>query len=675
MAQRKSYRQVYQKNKSRTRLFSVLKLLGFSFLFVFFILSIIFIFYARDLPRPEKFTEKQFIQSTKIYDRTGQVLLYEIYGEEKRTLVSLDKIPEHLKQAVITTEDANFYSHFGIDLQGIMRSVLINLQIQEPIYGGSTIPQQLIRSTFFSTEKTLERKTREIVLALELDRRYPKDQILEWYLNQVPFGSNCYGVEAASRTFFEKSVSEISVAEAAILASLIKAPSYLSPYGSQKDELMARKNYILGKMAEAGFLTEYRAEEIKKEEIEFTSRPVQIKAPYFTLWVKQQITEKYGEEFLREQGLKVYTSLDWDLQEAAEAAAKQGLEWNKNYNARNAGLVAIDPKTGEVLALTVGDGDYYASPYPEDCTPGDDCMFDPKFNVVVGTAKNPGRQPGSAFKPFVYVTAFKKGYSASTTVTDEKTNFGLWGNEEYIPQNYDEQYRGEVTLRTALAQSINVPSIKVLYLAGLEEEIDNLAINNFSGLENILLKGLERSIETARDLGISTLNKPLSAYGPAIVLGGGEAKLLEMTSAYGVFATEGLKVSPVTILKVEDQQGNIIEENKKSTKRVLEKETARMINDILSDNEARSPMFGLRSFLYFEDFQVAAKTGTTQDYKDAWTIGYTPFISVGVWAGNNNNASMAEKPAVVIAGSIFHSFMEKALLKHPQENFNPPGDS
>ncbi len=644
MAQRKLYRQVYQKNKSRARFFSVLKLLEFSFLLVFFVLSIIFIFYARDLPRPEKFTEKQFAQSTKIYDRTGQILLYEIYGEEKRTLVGLDQIPECLRQAVIATEDTNFYSHFGIDLRGIIRSILINLQIQEPIYGGSTIPQQLIRSTFFSTEKTIERKTREIVLALELDRRYSKDQILEWYLNQVPFGSNCYGVETASQTFFEKSVSEISIAEAAILASLIKAPSYLSPYGSHKDELLTRKNYVLGKMTKAGFLTEHQEEEAKKEELKFTERPIQIKAPYFTLWVKQQITEKYDEEFLRKQGLKVYTSLDWELQESAEAAAKQGLEWNKSYNAHNAGLVAIDPKTGEVLALTVGDGDYYAPPYPEDCTSGVDCMFDPKFNVVVGTAENPGRQPGSAFKPFVYATAFKEGYNDKDTVIDEETNFGVWGDKEYIPQNYDEKFRGEVTLRQALAQSLNVPSVKVLVnLCGDSPE-----------------ESIENVVKTAEDLGITTLSPP---FGPSIVLGGWEVKLLEMTSAYGVFATEGLRVSPVTILKIEDQKGKIIEENKKSTKRVLGEETARLVNDILSDNEARAPMFGSRSLLYFKDFQVAAKTGTTQDYKDAWTIGYTPSISVGVWAGNNNNTSMAEKPAVVIAGSIFHSFMEKALLK------------
>jgi penicillin-binding protein 1A len=676
MAQRKLYRQVYQKNKDRTRLFSILKLFGFSFLFAIFAVSIVFIFYAKDLPRPEKFTEKQFVQSTKIYDRTGQVLLYEIYGEEKRTLVGLDQIPEHLKQAVIATEDANFYNHFGIDLQGILRSVLINLQLQEPVYGGSTIPQQLIRSTFFSTEKTIERKTREIVLALELDRRYSKDQILEWYLNQVPFGSNCYGVEAASQTFFDKPVSEISTAEAAILASLIKAPSYLSPYGSHKDELLVRKDYVLDKMTEAGFLTKEQTEEAKKEELEFTEKPIQIKAPYFTLWVKQQLIEKYGEngeEFLRKEGLRVYTSLDWELQEAAETAARQGIEWNKNYNAHNAGLVAISPKTGEVLALTVGNGDYYASPYPEGCTPGDDCMFDPKFNVVIGTESNPGRQPGSAFKPFVYATAFKQGYTSTTTVSDEKTNFGVWGeNEEYLPQNYDQKFRGMVSLREGLAQSLNIPSIKTLFLAGTDSLVEKLTTNDFTGKEETFVKGLERSIKTAKDMGITTLNQPLSSYGPSIVLGGGEVKLLDITSAYGVFAAEGLRVSPVIILKIEDQQGNVIEENKKSAKRVLEKETARMINDILSDNEARTPMFGPRSNLYFQDFQVAAKTGTTQNYKDAWTVGYTPSISVGVWAGNNDNTPMAKKPAVVIAGSIFHNFMEKALLKYPKENFNPP---
>ncbi len=671
MVQRVRNPKIYKKSRGKRFVF-ILKICGFGILFLFSIVFIVFIFFAKDLPRPEKFTEKQFIQSTKIYDRTGEILLYEIYGEEKRTIVPLEKIPKYLQEAVVATEDADFYYHFGVDFKGIIRSVLINFRIMEPVYGGSTIPQQLIRSTFFSNEKTVKRKTREIILSLELDRRYSKEEILEWYLNQIPFGSNCYGAEAASQTFFGKPVSEISIAESAVLAALVQAPSHLSPYGPNKTELLARKDYVLDRMVKEQYLTSEKAEETKKEEIKFVEKPIQIKAPYFTLWIKQNLIDKYGEDFLRREGLKVYTTLDWDLQEKAEKIVAEGVEQNKIYNAYNAGLVAIDPDTGEVLAMTVGTGDYYSPSYPEDCTSGVNCLFDPKFNVVVGTKNNPGRQPGSAFKPFVYVTAFEKGYTATTTVLDAETNFGIWGDKEYIPKNYTGRFYGLVTLRRALSQSLNIPSIKVLYLAGLENEIESLEINDFSGMENIFVKGLEKSIETAEGLGITTLNKPLSFYGPALVLGGGEVKLLEMVSAYGVFATEGLKVKTSGILKIEDRKGNIIEENKNTPLRVLEKEPARLINDILSDNESRTPMFGPNSALYFKDYEVAAKTGTTQDSKDAWTIGYTPSIVVGVWAGNNNNTSMANQPAVVIAGPIFHRFMEEALAKYPKENFNKP---
>lgn len=673
MAIRRYYRKTYQKNKRGGKMFFIFKFLGIIFLFIAFSFLFLFIFYAKDLPRPEKFTERQFIQSTKIYDRTGQVLLYEVYGEEKRTLVSLEKVPEYFKQAVIVTEDVNFYRHFGIDINGILRSVLINLKIKEPIYGGSTIPQQLIRSTFFSTEKTIKRKIREIVLALELDRRYSKEQILEWYLNQIPFGSNSYGVEAASQTYFAKSVENLSLPEAATLAALIQAPSYLSPYGGNKEELFKRKDYVLERMVSGGVLTKAEAEEAREGEVIFVEKPVKILAPYFTLWVKQQIEEKYSEDFLRREGLKIYTTLDWELQEIAEKVTREGIERNKDYNAYNAGLVAINPKTGEVLAMTVGNGDYYASPFPENCIAGIDCLFDPKFNVVVGTKTSPGRQPGSAFKPFVYATAFKKGYNASTTVTDEETNFGVWGDKEYIPQNYDERFRGKVTLRQGLAQSLNVPSIKVLYLAGAENVLENLTINNFIGQEKVLLGGLKNSIETAKDMGVTTLDKPLYFYGPSIVLGGGEVKLLDITSAYGVFATEGLRIPPVSILRIEGQGGNILEENKKTQKRVLSGEVARLINDILSDNEARTPIFGPRSHLYFENYQVAAKTGTTDDFRDCWTIGYSPSIVVGVWVGNNNNEPMIRKqPAATVAGPIFRSFMEKVLLKYPKESFQKP---
>ena len=630
---------------NKIRLF--LKISIFCFLFFIFGFLFLFFYYAKDLPRPEVFTERQLFQSSKIYDRTGQIVLYEIYGEEKRTWVPLKDIPEYLKQAVIAAEDANFYHHFGVDLKGVARAILEDLRIGKPVYGGSTIPQQLIRSTFFSTEKTAQRKIREIILALELDRRYSKDQILEWYLNQIPFGQNTYGAEAASQTYFGKPVSEISLSEAATLAALIMAPSRLSPYGENKKELLARKDYVLDRMKTAGYLGKERAETVKKEEIKFVEKKIEIKAPYFTLWVKQQLEEKFGEDLLVKNGLKIYTSLDYELQKIAEEAVKKGIERNKNYNAHNAGLVVISPKSGEVLAMTVGTGDYYATPEPENCQSGVNCLFDPQFNVVVGTEKNPGRQPGSALKPFVYATAFEKNYNDKTVVVDEPTNFGIWGGIEYIPQNYDGFFRGPVTLRQGLAQSLNIPSVKVLlYLAGLED-----------------------SIKTAQDCGITTL-KPL--FGPSIVLGGKEVNLLEITSAYGVFANDGLQVPPTSVLKIEDQFGNIIEENKKTPKRVLESKVVKLINDILSDNEARAPIFGLKSSLYFENAEVAVKTGTTQNYRDGWTIGYTPSLSVGVWVGNNNNAPMSKEPGVVLAGPIFHEFLEKALLKYPKENFPKP---
>lgn len=669
MAKRQYQRNIYRKGRYEFRL--ILKILSV-LLFVFISgLLIFFWYYAKDLPRPEIFTERQLAQSTKIFDRTGQVLLYEIYGEEKRTCVSIEIIPEYLKEAVIAAEDANFYHHFGVDLKGILRAILADLKIGKAVYGGSTIPQQLIRSTFLSTEKTAERKFREIILALELDRRYPKEQILEWYLNQVPFGQNAYGVEAASQTYFQKSVSEINLGEAAVLASLIQAPSRLS---LNKKELFARKDYILDRMVIEKYITKEEAEKTKKEEVKITEKRIDIKAPYFTLWIKQELEERYGEDFLRYKGLRVYSSLDWDLQQTAEDIVRRGVEKNKIYNAYNGGLVASNPKTGEILAMTVGKGDYYASSSPEGCSAGVDCLFDPQFNVAVGTEMNPGRQPGSAFKPFVYATVFKKDYDDKTQVLDEATNFGLWGDKEYLPQNYDGRFRGWVSLREGLAQSLNIPSIKVLYLIGSENKIDKLEINDFKDQEKTLLEGLKASLETSQQMGITTLTKPLSSYGPAIVLGGGEVKLLEMVSAYGVFANDGVKVTPVSILKIEDSTGNVIEENQRTGIRVLPSKTARLINDILSDNTARAPIFGLNSKLYFPNYQVAAKTGTTQNYRDGWAIGYTPSIAIGVWVGNNNNEPIKEEPGIVVAGPIFHEFMEKILPEYSQEQFLKPGD-
>ena len=625
------FRMIYRKIFKRVlKDVSWLKALGFCFLIGLVSASLLFVSYIRDLPRPEKFTEKETAQSTKIYARDGKTLLYEIYGEEKRTVVPLDQISDHLKNAIIASEDADFYNHQGISLKGIARAILTDIKLFTPSQGASTITQQLVRSSYLSLEKTGARKTKEIILALELERRYSKDEILEFYLNQIPFGQNAYGAQAASQTYFQKDAKDISLAEAALLTSLIKAPSRLSPYGSNKDELMTKKDYVLKRMEELKFISSQEAIAAKEEIIEFAKIDQFIKAPHFTIWIKGILEEKYGEDFLREKGAKIYTSLDWDLQEYAEKVVEERVKINQDYLSSNAAVVIIDPKTGEILSM-VGSKDFFADSYPENCQPGKNCLFEPQFNVALS-----GRQPGSSFKPIVYATAFEKGFDDKTVVNDEKTNFGIWGGKEYIPRNYDGYFRGLVTLRQALAQSLNIPSIKVLM---------NLA-------------GLEDSIQMAESLGITTLNAP---FGPSIVLGGYETKLLEMVSAYSAFANNGSWLKPAPILKIEDNQGNIIEEMKSTPRRVLSAKTAALINNILSDNDSRAPIFGSRSVLFFEGYPVAAKTGTTQSYRDGWTIGYTPSIAIGVWTGNNDNTPTRKEPGIVFAGPIFHQIMEKVL--------------
>lgn len=628
---KKHYKKVYRRNSGR-EIGPLWKKIA-SFLFLALIGGIIlglsiFIYYAKDLPRPEKFTERPFSEPTRIYDRTGEVVLYTVYGEEKRDIVSLDEIPEHLIYAVVATEDENFYSHFGIDIKGIARSIVANIRSGRAAQGGSTISQQLIRSTFLSGEKTISRKVREAILTIELERRYSKDEILEFYLNQIPFGQNAYGVEAAAQTFFNKSVSEVSITESAILASLIRSPSSLSPYGPNRESLIVRKNYVLDRMASIDYITREEADELKEEVIEFSAITQLLKAPHFTLDVVAYLNRKYGEEYLRTRGLKVYTTIDWDLQREAERMVKERAETNKYYGAYNSSLVALDPSTGEILSL-VGSVDYFKDPFPEGCVSGRTCLFDPYPNV----ATRP-RQPGSTFKPFVYADAFKKGYTDQTEVEDEPIQIG-----NYAPGNYDGRFRGTVTLREALAQSLNIPAIKVL-----------------SELTNI-----NDSLKTTADLGITTLNQPASYYGLSLVLGGGEVTLLEMTSAYGTFATGGSAIPPSSILKITDSSGKIIEENKPSPRKVLNSDVAEMISDILSDNEARSPAFGSNSALNIPG--VSVKTGTTQDYKDGWTVGYNSSLAVGVWSGNNNNASMINGPGVVVAAPIWREFFNYALTK------------
>ncbi len=644
MPTRKIYRQTFAENRVKKGVFRLLKIAGGLILVLTLTVFSLFLYYGKDLPRPEKFTERQLFQPTRIYDRSGEVLLSQIYGEEKRELITLEEVPEYLKQVVLVAEDANFYRHFGLDWKGIIRSLLVDLKLGELTQGGSTISQQLIRSSFLTNEKTAERKIKEIILTLDLERRFSKDQILEFYLNQIPFGHNCYGVQCASKAYFQKPVSETSLPEAAILVSLIRAPSRLS---QNQDQLLQRKDYLLDRMFQERYLTEAEVEELKSQEIKFA--PLEeinpVKAPHFVLEIKDYLINRYGENYLKREGLKIYTTLDWELQEKAEEVVKEWAKTNEYYNAHNATLVSIDPRTGQVLSM-VGSKDFFGEATPTGCDPDQNqCLFAPQFNV----ATLGKRQPGSAFKPFAYFTAFEKGYTPQTLIWDVKTNFETVQNKEYIPENYTKKFGGLITLKEALAQSINVPSVKVLYLAGGED-----------------------TMETAKKTGITTLKDPFSYYGLPLVLGGGAVTLSEMVSAYGVFATEGYKAPLTSILKIEDAQGRILEEYKTSPKKILESYPCRLINDILSDNLARAPLFGANSALYFKDYQVAAKTGTTQNYIDAWTIGYSPTIVTGVWVGNNDNSPMAEKPGISLAGPIFHSFMETALVKYPSGEFEKP---
>lgn len=600
----------------------------FSAIIILFLITIIvglslFLYYTKDFPRPDSLSEKSFVEPTRIYDRTGEVILYTVYGEEKRDIVALDDIPDHLVHAVVSIEDADFYSHSGLDFKGIARSILENLKNWNRSQGGSTISQQLIRNTFLTGDKTISRKVREIILTLELERRYSKDEIMEFYLNQIPFGGNAYGVEAAAQTFFNKSVSDLEVQESAIIASIIRSPSRLSPYGNHIEELMARKDYTLDRMAYLGYLSEAEAQQYKEKEITFSPSAQLLRAPHFTLEIVQYLEQTYGEEYLKTQGLKVYTSIDWELQQKAEEIVKKNAQNNLRYNAHNLALSAVDPNNGEVLAM-VGSVDYFKDPFPEGCTPGKSCRFEPYPNV----AERP-RQPGSAFKPFVYADAFKKGYTDKTIVIDEPINYN-----GYSPKNYDGMYRGAVTLRSALAQSLNVPAVRVL------AEMTNVA----------------DSIKTASDFGITTLTRPPSFYGLPLVLGGGEVTLLEMTSAYGVFASDGYANPPVSIIKVVDSNGQTIEEKNSSPKKVLDSNIAKMITSILSDNDARAPMFGYNSILNIPG--VAVKTGTTQDYKDGWAIGYNNSVVIGVWAGNNDNTPMINAPGISVAGPTLRELFE-----------------
>lgn len=592
-----------------------------------------FIYFSKDIPNPDKIADRSVAQSTRIYDRTGNTLLYEIHGDEKRTIVNLDQISPNLINATIAIEDKKFYKHCGIDIKGIIRAIYVDIIRGEKAQGASTITQQLIKNSMLSSEKAYTRKIKEIILALETEQKFSKEEILEMYLNQIPYGSNLYGAEVASQTFFGKSAKDLDIAEAATLAAIPQAATYYFPYGSHPDALERRRKIIIEEMRQDGYITDEQAEEAKAVNIFARLKPFvsEIKAPHFVMYIKDQLVSEYGEEMVEKGGLKVTTTLDYDMQQIAEDAVKKGVEYNTaHYDATNAALVATDPKTGQILSM-VGSKDYF------------DLENEGNVNVAISE-----RQPGSSFKPFVYATAFGKGYTPDTILFDVPTNFGPDGSgKDYQPQNYNLSYSGPVTVRSALARSLNIPAVKALYLAGIDS-----------------------SIKTAHDMGITTLNG--SNYGLSIVLGSGEVKLLDMTGAYGVFANDGKKSAVTGLLKVEDSSGKVVKEYNSEPQQVIDTQVARNITSVLSDNAARTPTFGANSKLYFPGRPVAAKTGTTSDYKDAWTVGYTPSISVGVWAGNNSGKVMTRGGGVSAATPIWNDFLARVLKDKPVEQFTAP---
>ncbi len=618
------------------------RLLAVWFVSACFVLGGLILLWAATLELPDlsALETRKVEQSVKIYDRTGQVLLYDLHDKMQRTVVPLSDVSPNIQHAVIAIEDPEFYTHAGIKPTAILRAVLTNASQGDLLsgQGGSTITQQVVKLTVLTTDKTITRKLKEWILALKMTRALTKDQVLEIYLNQVPFGGQLYGVEEASMTFFNKHSSDLSISEAAYLAAVLPAPTRLSPYGTHTDQLEVRHNLVLDKMFEHGYITAEERDTAKAERVAFVPpRGTSITAPHFVFYVRQYLEDKYGDEALERGGWRVTTTLDADLQvKAEEVVLRNALANVDKFNASNMAMVALDPKSGGILAM-VGSRNYFDTEIPG------------AYNVAT---MHPGRQPGSAFKPFAYAQAFSEGYTPDTVVFDVRTQFSTscsvsnMTSEDgcYSPGNYDDKFRGPMSLRNALAQSINVPAVKVLYLAGLTD-----------------------TLKLAKSMGLTTLTDP-ARYGLTLVLGGGEVTPLDMASAYSSFANDGMHYDPTPILKIEDPQGNVIEDNsERSGSQVLDPSVAQKINDVLSDTVAAQPL-GLNAYRNFSQ-DVAVKTGTTNDYHDAWIMGYTPNIVTAFWAGNNDNKAMTRKTGGVIVAPAWSEFMHYALTKVPSQSF------
>ena len=611
---------------------------------VFFL---IVLYFAKTLPSIQQIAAQQITQSTKIYDRTGSVLLYEITGGGKRTVAPFNQIPQTLKDATIAIEDQNFYNEPAFDLRGIVRAIFADIINGGIVQGGSTITQQLARTTFLNLNQTLSRKLKELILAIKLSRYYSKDQILELYLNEVSYGPTVSGVEAASEAYFGKAVENTDLAQSAVLAALPQAPTYYSPWGSHVGDLLARQRTVLQKMYDLGKINKAQHDGAIAEKIVFQTQSLSgINAPHFVMAVQDYLVQKYGEAMVDDGGLRVITTLDWTLQQEAEAAVAAGAAQNeKLYKGANAALVAEDPKTGQILAM-VGSRNYF------------DIKNDGNFNVATQGL----RQPGSSLKPFIYLQAFQKGYAPQTILFDVPTEFSVnpscptvpdFDNASkkcFHPQDFEGTFAGPVSMRNALAQSINVPAVKTLYLVGLNAAVANM--NNF---------------------GLTTLTNP-ETYGLSLTLGGGAVRLIDLVGAYSALAADGSKHDQVMVLAVQDADGNMLESYGDHNAQVSDPQSVRLINNILSDTSARSGLFqNSLSLTIFPGHDVALKTGTSNDYRDAWAIGYTPSLVVGVWAGNNDNSPMQRSGSSILAAvPIWSAFMNPALRSAPPETFPGP---
>ena len=621
-------------------------ILGALTLLVLGVLAVGYVRIAAILPPPDELVDRaNTFKTTIIYDREGNVI-YEVFPQNagRRTLVPLADISPHLINATLAVEDPNFYRHPGVDPVGIARAIYYILREDTVGPGGSTLVQQLVKLTYLSGERTLARKIKEAVLAIEINRRYPKDTILEIYLNHIFYGNLAYGIETAAQTYFGKPASELTLAEASLLAGIPQRPGDYDPY-TQWEAARARQADVLRLMVEHGFITPaeatraWRAFDGKSPEEILAPRRADFRYPHFVLMVRQELEATYGPEVVTRGGLRVYTTLDPKLQAAAEQAVREGIQRlaKRKAHASNAALVALDPNTGEVLAL-VGSADY------------NNQAIDGQVNMAIAP-----RQTGSVIKPLDYLATFEMSedyWTPATIILDEPTEFPNGpGRPPYRPRNYDGKFHGPVSVRSALANSYNIPAVKALQHAGIPA-----------------LKGL------AQRLGISTLTR--DDYGLSLALGSGEVSLLEMTNAFAAFANGGQRLEPHLILRVETQDGDLLADASQPYRvQAIEPAHAFLITSILSDRVARRPAFGQASrWLELPDRPVAAKTGTTNDVRDGWTIGYTPQIVAGVWVGNTDNSPMKGVSGVSSAAPIWRQFMIEAHKGLPVRPFQRPPD-